>query len=97
MPPDHMSPDTYLADFDTQFERFAVNPWRTPQRVGDAHLPDQLTNLAIHARPAGALRSRPPAPISAEVLPVPVEHRCRFDQLHHLQAARPNPVEPSPQ
>jgi hypothetical protein len=57
MPPDHMSPDGCLADLDTQFEHFAVNPWRTPQRVGDAHLPDQLTNLAVHARPSGALRS----------------------------------------
>ena len=57
MPPNHMSADGCLADFDTQVEHFAMNPWRTPQRVGDAHLPDQLTNLAIHARPSGAARA----------------------------------------
>ncbi len=47
-----MSPDCCLADFDAQFEQFAVNPWRTPERIGNAHLPDQVTNLAIHARPS---------------------------------------------
>ncbi len=57
MPPDHVPADGCLADFDAQFEQFALNPGRTPERVRGAHLPDQLTNLAIHARPSGASRS----------------------------------------
>ena len=28
---------------------------------------------------------------------MPLDHGCRLDQHHHLQAARPNPVEPGPQ
>jgi hypothetical protein len=50
MPPDHMSPNGCLADFDAELEQLAMNPWCTPERIGDAHLPDQLTNLAIHTR-----------------------------------------------
>jgi len=57
MPPDHVSPDGCLADFDAQLKHFAVNPWRTPQRVGNAHLSDQVTNLAIHAGPPNAARA----------------------------------------
>jgi hypothetical protein len=31
-----------------------------------------------------------------ESLTVPLDHRCRLDQNHRLQAARPQPVEPDP-
>jgi hypothetical protein len=36
-----------LADLDTELEQFAVDPARTPERVGDAHLPNRISNLAI--------------------------------------------------
>ena len=56
-----------------------------------------MRNLgAIHAWPSRAFRSRAPAPISAKALPVPLDDGCRFDQNHHLQATRPNSVEPTP-
>ncbi len=55
MPPNHVSADGCLADFDAQFQHFAVNSWCTPQRVSQAHLPDQLTNLKIHAGPTSAV------------------------------------------
>ncbi len=37
-----------LADFDTKLEKLAVDLGRSPERVGAAHLPNQVTNLAIN-------------------------------------------------
>jgi len=37
-----------LADLDAEFEQLTVDPGRTPEPVGAAHLPNQIPNLAIH-------------------------------------------------
>jgi hypothetical protein len=37
-----------LADLDAELEQLTVDPGRTPERVGAAHLPNQIANLAIH-------------------------------------------------
>jgi hypothetical protein len=44
----HVLRDGGLADFDAELEQLAVDPGCTPQRVGAAHLPNQVTNLAVH-------------------------------------------------
>jgi len=44
----HVLGDRGLADLDTELEQFAMDPGRTPERVGAAHLPNQIANLAIH-------------------------------------------------
>jgi hypothetical protein len=36
-----------LADLDAELEQLAMNPRRTPERVGTAHLPNQVPNLAL--------------------------------------------------
>jgi hypothetical protein len=36
-----------VADFNTDLQQLAMDARRTPERVGAAHLPDQLANLAI--------------------------------------------------
>ena len=46
-PPRQVSPDRGLADLDAELEQFTMDPGRTPQRVGAAHLPNQIANLAI--------------------------------------------------
>ena len=43
--PRHVSSDGGLADPDTELEQFAVDPGRTPEGIGDAHLSDQTANL----------------------------------------------------
>jgi len=37
-----------LTDLDAELEQLAMDPRRTPERVGAAHLPNQVTNLALH-------------------------------------------------
>jgi hypothetical protein len=44
----HVLGDRSLADFDAELEQLTMNPRRTPERVGAAHLPNQVTNLALH-------------------------------------------------
>jgi hypothetical protein len=34
-----------LADIDPELEQFAVNPRRSPQRVGNAHLENEVANV----------------------------------------------------
>jgi hypothetical protein len=34
-----------LPNIDTELEQFAVNPRRSPQSIGNAHLPDQLADV----------------------------------------------------
>ena len=94
MPPDHMSPDGCLADLDAELEKLAMDPGRTPERIGSAHPPNEIANLAIHRRPPG---SRTPTPKQAVALTMPLEDGGRLDQHHCLQTARPQSVEPSPQ
>ena len=43
--PGHVSADGGLAHYDTELEQLAVDPGRTPQRIGDAHFADQISGL----------------------------------------------------
>ena len=44
-PPRHILGHTGLADLDAQLEKLAMDSWRSPQRVGEAHLADQPANF----------------------------------------------------
>ena len=44
-PPRHILGHTGLADLDAQLEQLAMDPRRSLQRVGDAHLADQPANF----------------------------------------------------
>jgi hypothetical protein len=46
-PPRHPPPDCGLADLDAELEQLPVNARRTPQRVGSAHAPDQITDVPL--------------------------------------------------
>ena len=40
-PLDHVLGDARLRDFKPELEQFAVDAWRAPKRIFDAHPPDQ--------------------------------------------------------
>jgi len=90
----HVLGDGRLADLDAELEQLTVDPGRTPERVGAAHLPNQIANLAIHRRPPG---SRAPTPKQSESLTVPLDDSGSLHQHHHLQAAWPQSVEQDPE
>ena len=51
-PPRQVSADRGLADLDAELEQLAVDAGRAPQRVCQAHLADQITDLAVHTGPS---------------------------------------------
>ena len=50
--PRQVSPDCGLADVDAELEQFAVDAGRAPERVGEAHLADQIADLGAHLGPS---------------------------------------------
>ncbi len=65
-----------LANVDAEFDQFAVYARCAPQRVGNAHLSDQLPNLGRHSGTAPT-SPRLPAPITAETFAMPLHHGIR--------------------
>src|SRR5262249_32039686 len=52
--PRHVLRHGGLPDIDTELEQFAVDPSRSPKRVHDAHLANELTNVCWCLGPATA-------------------------------------------
>ena len=75
-----------LIPIDAELEEFAVDPGSAPKRVGEAHLQDQLANVARDLRSAAA-RARLPAPEQAEPRAMPADNRLRFDDHQAVQNA----------
>ena len=50
-PPRQVSADRGLAHVDAELEQLAVDAGRAPKRVCQAHLADQITDLAAHPGP----------------------------------------------
>ena len=41
-PPGHILGHAGLSDVDAELEKLPMNPWRSPEWIGDAHLTDKL-------------------------------------------------------
>src|SRR3984885_12289015 len=81
---DHVLGDARLRDFKPELEQFAVNAWRAPQRIFDAHPPDQYAQLRVDQR-SPSLWARLPTPIGAKAGPVPTHQRLGPDDCENLQ------------
>src|SRR6202166_324049 len=60
--PDHVVSHARLSDIDAEREEFSMDPRRSPQRIGNAHLADKLADLQRNCWPATP-RFRFPSPI----------------------------------
>ena len=67
---DHVFGDARLRHFKPKLEQFAMNTWRSPKWVFDAHPPDQRTQVRIDLRSPSPL-ARFPSPVAAKAGPVP--------------------------
>jgi len=47
---DHVLGDTRLRDLKSELEQFAVDAWRAPKQIFDAHSPDQHAQLRFDLR-----------------------------------------------
>src|ERR1700726_2038436 len=84
---DHVLGDARLRDFKPELEQFAVDAWRAPNRIFDAHPPDQYAQLRVDLR-SPSLWARLPAPVAAKAGPMPTHERLGPDNRENLQDRR---------
>ena len=53
--PCHVFGDRGLTDVNAELEEFSMDPGSAPQRVGQAHVTDQMANFERHLRSAAAM------------------------------------------
>src|ERR1700736_6170672 len=81
---DHVLGDARMRDLKPELEQFAVDAWRAPKRIFDAHPPDQYAQLRVDLRPP-SLWARLPTPVAAKAGPVPTHQRLGPDDCENLQ------------
>ena len=73
-----------MRDLKPELEQFAVNAWRAPKRIFDAHPPNQYAQLHIDPRsPSPSMRF--PTPVAAKTGPMPTHERLGPDDCENLQ------------
>src|ERR1700737_2569314 len=75
--PNHILGHAGLPDFDTELEQLSMDPWSSPERIGDAHLADQLSYFERHRGPA-TMASRLPAPNQPKTRASPTNNGARL-------------------
>src|SRR6202165_1149023 len=86
-PFDHVVGDARLRDLKPELEQFAVDAWRAPKRIFDAHPPDQCAQLRVDPR-SPSLWARLPTPVAAKAGPVPTHECLGPDDCENLQDRR---------
>ena len=71
-------------DLKPELEQFAVNAWRAPKRILDAHPPDQYAQLRVDLR-SPSQGARLPTPVAAKAGPVPTHEGLGPDDCENLQ------------
>src|ERR1700722_17845415 len=79
----HVLGHARLSDIDAELEEFSMDPRRSPQRIGNAHLADKLAYLRRYSWSAPTAPRLPP-PVRSEPGAVPFNHGLR---LHDRQGA----------
>src|ERR1700721_2275727 len=83
-PFDHVLGDAGLRDLKPELEQFAVDAWRTPKQIFDAHPPDKYAQLRVDRR-SPSLGARLPTPVAAKAGSVPTHKRLGPDDCQNLQ------------
>src|SRR5260370_41222181 len=92
--PRHVLGDRRLSDLNPELQQLTMDARRTPQPVGQAHVPDQAPDLPWYPRPT-APTARLPAPIQSEPRPMPPDDGLRLDNRHSVHHRRKQPLEPA--
>src|ERR1700716_3416621 len=88
----HIFSHARLSDRNVELEQLSMNPWRSPQRIGNAHLADKLAYLQRNCWPATP-RFRFPAPIQSEASAMPFDYGLRLNNRQRIANAREKPIE----
>src|SRR5258708_1452907 len=88
--PGHVLAHAGLSDIDAELEEFSMDPRRSPQRIGNAHLADKLAYLRRYSWSAPTA-PRLPLPVRSEARAVPFKSRSPASR----SPRRPAPSEPN--
>jgi hypothetical protein len=80
----YLSIRVLATNFDAKLEEFAMDPGSASERVGEAHVADQLTDFERDLRSAYS-RARFPSPEQAKPGPMPADDRLRLDDRQGVQ------------
>src|ERR1700723_2875094 len=89
--PDHVLGHAGLSDIDAELEEFSMDPRRSPQRIGNAHLADKLAYLRRYSWSA-TTGPRLPPPVRSEPGAVPFNHGLRLNNRQRFANAREKPI-----
>ncbi len=95
--PNHVHGHRGLGNGDAELRELAVHARRSPQRIGSAHVPDQLPHLQGNTRPTGPTFPTLPSPIASEPSPVPPDNGLRFHDDEHVVPVRPDSAQQHPE
>ena len=87
MPLGHVLGNARLRDLKPKLQQLAMDARRSPQRVLNAHLPDQLPQRRVDLRPP-AKRARLPTPVPTKAGPMPTDEGLGTDDRDDLQDRR---------
>src|SRR5260370_5977851 len=90
--PGHILGHARLPDIDAELEKLAVDPRRSRQRIGNAHLADQSAYFHRNNRPT-TTASRLPAPVGSEPGTMPADKGVRLDDRQRIANFRKQPIE----
>jgi hypothetical protein len=80
----HVLGDARLRDFKPELEQFAVDTWRAPKRIFDAHPPYQYAQRRVDLRSPSPW-ARLPTPVAAKTGSVPTHERLGPDDCENLE------------
>src|SRR5947209_7422202 len=94
--PNQVPRNCRLRDRQTELQQLAVDPWRTPKRIGVAHPTNQISELCTDQGPTGSAPTLP-RPVAPKSLPVPANHRLRPHYQQRMSPARPQLRQENPE
>ena len=74
-----------------------MDAWCSPERIRQAHLPDEVSNFTSYFRPSRLTLPTLPGPIQAESPAMPGNSRFRLDNDERRTPAGPQVQQPCPQ
>src|SRR5262249_16014529 len=92
----HVDGNRGLGDRDAEFEQFAVDLGRAPQRVLKTHSSDQVAHFLGDPRPTPG-RAGFPSPVAGKTLAMPADDSLGLDDAQGIQNARVATIEPDEQ
>src|SRR3984893_8304222 len=81
---DHVLGDARLRDLKPELEQFAVDAWRAPKQIFEAHPPDQRAHHRVDLRSPSPW-ARLPTPVAAKADPMPTHECLGSDDCENLQ------------